>query len=212
MTSSRLRFFVPLVRHPLIWLALASLVLTFYLSTLPPDAVRAMQDSSPVTTDTPAPTFTPIPDTATFTPTFTATPTAPEATPPATATFPATAPPPIETATPSGLETILPPGLETPVETPTVAVRPSDTPSPPVILVTATFPPVLAPTETLTATFAITQTGGAPPPTQDADALVELIDAFVLYSAYFLLGCGVIVFVALAIGFFYLNRRTRPPD
>lgn len=218
MSPSRLRVFLPLLRHPLLWLAIVSLVLTFAMNALPADPVRAFQNSSPVNTNTPVPTLTPIPTTPApdSTPTFTFTPPPTETAPvAATATLPietqtpppdlATSPPPFfETATPSG------PGL--PVETPPAPGQASDTPPPPVILVTATPPPVLAPTEALTTTIVITQAGGEAPPTQDADTLVELIDTFVLYSAYFLLGCGIIVFIALAVGFYYLNRRARTPD
>lgn len=206
MPPSRLHASAPLRRHPFVWLTVASLLLTFVMRTTPPDAVRAMQDDSP--TNTPAPTFTSPPPTAvaTNTPTFTATPADTATAPPPPAPD-ATTPPP-ESATPVP-DTATPPVFETP----TATLIPSDTPAPPVILATATPPPVLAPTEALTATLVITQTGGAAPlPAQDADALVELIDAFILYSAYFLLGCGVIVFIALAVGFFFLNRRTRTPD
>jgi len=38
---------------------------------------------------------------------------------------------------------------------------------------------------------------------------VLLIDTLVLYSAYFFLGCGFIVFVVLALGFILLHRRAK---
>jgi hypothetical protein len=56
---------------------------------------------------------------------------------------------------------------------------------------------------------AITVTTEAASPAATADALVKLIDTFVLYTAYFLLGCGLIAFVLLAVGLFYLQRRAQ---
>ncbi|MCO6451708.1 MAG: hypothetical protein J5I90_13065, partial [Caldilineales bacterium] len=47
------------------------------------------------------------------------------------------------------------------------------------------------------------------PPETNPEALVSLIDTFVLYSAYFLLGCGVIIFGAIVAGVVYINRRSR---
>lgn len=223
MSPSYLRVFILILRHPLTWLAVVSLLITLYLSALQPDTARAFQSSSPLPTDTPPPTLTPIPTTpaATSTPFFTATPLA---TPFVTATgslptttLPTATVPIFATLTPSDefqtpppdFFTPTPPLFETPVGQPTILPLPSDTPFAPFLVVTATPPPVLTPTEVLTATIVITETGGGAPPAQNADTLVDLIDTFVLYSAYFLLGCGVIVFVALAVGFFYLNRRAR---
>jgi len=56
---------------------------------------------------------------------------------------------------------------------------------------------------------AITVTAEAASPAAITDPLVRLIDTFVLYTAYFLLGCGLIAFVLLAVGFFYLHRRAQ---
>jgi hypothetical protein len=38
---------------------------------------------------------------------------------------------------------------------------------------------------------------------------VLLIDTLVLYSAYFFLGCGFIVFIVLVVGFILLHRRAK---
>lgn len=227
MSPSRLRVLIPVLRHPLVWLAIASLLITLYLSALELDAARAFQSDSPPPTNTLVPTVTPIPTTpvpttavATSTPPFTATPVATLTTPLPTATFPvfATATPSGDLQTPSDLTTPTPLPFETPFETPTQApiatLAPGETPLPPAILITATPTPLpaVATSEALTSTLVITETGGAVPPAQDADALVDLIDTFVLYSAYFLLGCGVIIFVGLAVGFYYLHRRARTLD
>ncbi len=225
MSPSRLRVLIPVLRHPLLWLAIASLLITLYLSAVELDAARAFQSDSPLPTNTPVPSVTPIPTTPvpttavpTSTPPFTATPVATLTTPLPTATFPvdATATSSGDLQTPSDLRTPTPSPFETPFETPTQApiatLAPGETPLPPAIVITATPLPAVATTEALTSTLVITETGGAVPATQDADALVDLIDTFVLYSAYFLLGCGVIIFAALAIGFYYLHRRARTLD
>ncbi len=54
----------------------------------------------------------------------------------------------------------------------------------------------------------------APPPTTptpipNPENLVRLIDTFVFYGAYFLLGLGVIIVIVLAVFFYLLNRRAR---
>ncbi len=46
-------------------------------------------------------------------------------------------------------------------------------------------------------------------PAIENDNLVKLIDAFVLYSFYFLLGLGLIIFLTLMIFFYYLYRRSQ---
>jgi hypothetical protein len=46
-------------------------------------------------------------------------------------------------------------------------------------------------------------------PAVENDNLVKLIDAFVLYSFYFLLGLGLIIFLTVAIFFYYLHRRSQ---
>lgn len=223
MFPFRLRVFIPVLRHPLVWLAVASLLITLYLSAIELDAARAFQSDSPPPTNTPVFTVTPIPTTPvpttavpTSTPPFTATPAATLTTPLPTATFPvlATATSPGDLQTPSDLTTATPPPFETPTQAPLDTPATGETSVPPAILITATPTPLpaVATTEALTTTIIITETGGTVPPAQDADALVDLIDTFVLYSAYFLLGCGVIIFAALAVGFYYLHRRARTLD
>ncbi len=56
---------------------------------------------------------------------------------------------------------------------------------------------------------AFTVTTEVASPAATTDPLVRLIDTFVLYTAYFLLGCGLIAFVLLAVGLFYLHRRAQ---
>ena len=213
MPPSRPRLTRALWRHPLAWLALASLLITFFLGAPQIEALRAFQTSEPPTaTNSPPPTATLVPTTAvpTNAPAPTNTPPAAATTPPPAATppIPATATSFVEPATPLSTETPIETPIETPLVAPAVTLPPTDTPPPPpVILATATPPPLPAPAEALTTTLIITQTEAGAPPAQNADALVELIDTFVLYSAYFLLGCGIIVFIALAVGFYYLQRR-----
>ncbi len=216
MPPSRSRLTLALLRHPLAWLALASLLITLFLGAPQIEALRAFQTSEPPTaTNSPPPTATLAPTTAvpTNTPPLTDTPSAAATAPPPTATFPIpdTATPVAEIATPIA-ETATPLSTETPLAAPAATLPPIDTPSPPVIPASVTPPPLPTPAEAQSATHVITQTEAAAPPAQNADALVELIDAFVLYSAYFLLGCGIIVFIALAVGFYYLQRRGRGPD
>ncbi len=188
----------------LIWLVIATLMLTTGLSIIGPAGTRAFQSDSP--TATPVPTATPLP---TATPVPTATPL-PTATPIPTDTPPPTAPP-VSTATPPPVTTLLPtatPPLPEPL--------PTLIPPPAVISPTAILEPLPTPTmapgagitvtEPTTAVAATTELASAGATT---DRLVKLIDTFVLYTAYFLLGCGLIAFVSLAVGFFYLHRRAQ---
>ncbi|HEY80527.1 MAG TPA: hypothetical protein G4O05_05550 [Caldilineae bacterium] len=48
-----------------------------------------------------------------------------------------------------------------------------------------------------------------PTPEPNPENLISLIDTFVLYGSYFLLGLGAILVITLAVFFYYLNRRSR---
>lgn len=195
-------------QHTLVWLALASILLTALLSFQAFD-VRALQGDSPLPTDTPLP-------------------------PPTATPFPTDTPPPVPTNTPIATDTAIPPPTA-PVPTATGGPPPTQippTPSPPPLTPTPLPPltptllppqPTLLPSPVATEIIAqpvegITDTTIAPiiiiPPDDAAlpdntDSLVLLIDTLVLYSAYFFLGCGFIVFFALAFGLLYLNRRAK---
>ncbi len=200
-------------RHPLIWLALASLLLTFWYGVVQPYGARAFQDQSPTNTPTLVPTNTPV---------FTATPIPTDTPPP----FPTDTPPVLLTDTPPALpaDTTPVPLTDTPPVFPTLPPEVADTPLPPeptlpplAPAVTATTipsppPPAAQPLTTTTGVISTTAITTTLAPASNSDALVELIDAFILYSAYFLLGCGVIVFIALAVGFYLLHRRARSID
>jgi len=184
------------LRHPLFWLALATVLLTLLLEMGQPYAARAFQSESPPPTNTPFPTSTPVPS-STPIPTDTPFPT------------------PIPTVPPAVVTVIPSPTPELPPPFPPTAVPPAlALPQVPALATTApalVAAPVVSGAITITAESQIVAVSPEKTETTqpNADALVRLIDTFVLYSAYFLLGCGFLVFVAAAIGFYFLNRRAR---
>lgn len=181
-----------LLRHRLVWLGIATLALTLaWGGIFAPNARGFLQDSPPPTPTytpalpTPTPTFTPVSAPATDTPV--ASPTNTLAAPP-TATF--TPEGPVPTLSPEPSRTPLPSG-----PTPTLAAPP-----PPLQL---TPPAIVSPTVTPSEPISVTVTPGP------SDNLVNLIDTFVLYSAYFLLGLGFILFLVLIVFLYYLYRRSQ---
>ncbi len=67
----------------------------------------------------------------------------------------------------------------------------------------------MTPAATTTLTPAASPPVETPTPVPSPDNLVRLIDTFVLYGAYFLLGLGAIIVIVLAVFFYFLNRRAR---
>ena len=214
----------------LIVLALLTAVLTLAFASAPDMSALAFQSNSPIGSPSPFPTFTPVP---------TETPLAvtPTLIPPTGTPLPPTNPPINPTATPIGPTATLiiptatpfpPDGLPTATE---IVIPPTVGPTLPPEVATPTAILVIPPTATPTigAGAPVTDTGapvttpitggidgpiiviapGAQPPETNPEALVSLIDTFVLYSAWFLLGCGVIAFGALVAGVIFINRRAR---
>ena len=207
-----------------------TIVLTLAFAIAPDLSALAFQSNSPIGSPSPFPTSTPFPTETPLaaTPTLippTETPLSPTNTPINTTATPIvpTETPFISTATPfppdglpTATEIVIPPTVG-PTQLPEIA-------TPTAILV---IPPTATPT--IGTGAAITDTGApvstpitgaidgpilvfapdAQPPETNPEALVSLIDTFVLYSAWFLLGCGVIAFGALVAGVIFNNRRAR---
>ncbi len=181
-----------LLRHRLVWLGMATLALTLALGGVFSSEARGfLQDSPP-----PTPTFTPV--LPTTTPTFTPVSAPPTATSPAVATNTPVAPPTV-TFTPVGPAPPQTPETQPTPIPPTPAPTQAAPPAPPQLTPPAIASPTITPSEPISATV----TPGS------SDNLVNLIDTFVLYSAYFLLGLGFILFLTLSAFLYYLYRRSQ---
>ena len=176
--------FSNLLRHRIVYLGVLVMLLGVVLTSISPLEGRAWMQQSPVATPTPKPPS----------PTSPISTTAP--------TIAAPTPTTVASATPTTTPITIPP-TTTPVPYPSPAL-PSPTPDQ-----IAPIPEVSpGPTETPTAqTPSSTMTKTVP--AGNPDNLIRLIDTMVLYSAYFLLGLGLIIFVVVLVLFYQLYQRAK---